>query len=226
MSVLVVAAHPDDEILGCGGTISKLSKEGYQVNILFISDGESSRKIKTDEIKKRIKKRYSDAKKANKIIGSNELFFLSFPDNQLDTIPRLKIIKKIEDIIIKTKPHTVFTHSNSDVNIDHRIVHESVLVACRPKPASIIKKLLFYEIPSSTEWSTPNSFMTFTPNYFYDISNTIKTKLKAFEAYENEIEKYPHPRSIKAIKALSEWRGASAGLLAAEAFSIGRIIKK
>jgi len=226
MSILIIASHPDDEILGCGGTMSKFSNEGHEVNVIFVADGETSRPLKKNIKKKKIQKRYLNAKIANKIVGTNKLFFFSFPDNQLDTVSRLKITKRIEEVVVKMRPSIVFTHSNSDVNIDHRIVHECVLAACRPKPNFSVNKLFFFEVPSSTEWNTCNSFSTFTPNYFFDISKTIKNKLKALEAYDDEMMDFPHPRSLKAVKSLSEWRGASAGLNSAEAFVTGRIIKK
>ena len=219
---LVVAAHPDDEVLGCGGMIAKLSKKNVKVNILIISDGISSRKISKSEFVKEIKNRRAACKKACKILGAQMPIFYDLPDNQLDSVPLLKIIKIVDNVILKHKPETVLTHSNDDLNIDHQIVNKAVVTACRPQKNSSVKTLLFFEIPSSTEWQINRKKDFFAPNWYEDISKTIKFKLKALKAYQVELRKWPHPRSIRGIKALAEWRGATAGYKAAEAFVLGR----
>ena len=219
---LVVVAHPDDEVLGCGGMIAKLSKKNVKVNILIISDGISSRKISKSELVKEIKNRRAACKKACKVLGAQMPIFYDLPDNQLDSVPLLKIIKIVDDAILKYKPETVLTHYNDDLNIDHRIVNKAVVTACRPQKNSSVKTLLFFEIPSSTEWQINRKKFFFTPNWYEDISKTIKFKLKALKVYQSELRKWPHPRSIKGIRALAEWRGATAGYKAAEAFVLGR----
>ena len=148
--ILIVAAHPDDEVLGCGGLIAKLSKKKVKVNILIISDGISSRKISKSEFVKEIKNRRAACKKACKILGAQMPIFYDLPDNQLDSVPLLKIIKIVDNVILKHKPETVLTHSNDDLNIDHQIVNKAVVTACRPQKNSSVKTLLFFEIPSST----------------------------------------------------------------------------
>ena len=220
-TVVVFAAHPDDDILGCGGTIAKLTQEGSKVHIVFLADGESSRNDITD-INSLIQQRKQNAKKALKILGCDSIEFLGFPDNRLDSLDLLDVVKKIEGFIDAYKPYTIFTHYAHDLNIDHQITHNAVVTACRPQPGHCVKELLFFEVPSSTEWNLSKAFM---PNYFVDISSTLSLKIDALNAYKNEMKSFPHPRSIKAIESLSYYRGASSGCKAAEAFIIGRKIK-
>jgi LmbE family N-acetylglucosaminyl deacetylase len=132
------------------------------------------------------------------------------------------VVKKIEAAIEHHRPKSVFTHHGGDVNIDHRIVHDAVVAACRPVPQHPVRQLLFFEVPSSTEWRPPGSAPAFCPNVFVDISRTLAIKLKALEAYKTELRIFPHPRSLRAVTALAHWRGASAGVMAAEAFILGR----
>lgn len=220
--VLVIAAHPDDDILGCGGTIAKLTQDGSKVHIVFLADGESSRDDITD-INSLIQQRKQNAKKALKILGCDSIEFLDFPDNRLDSLDLLDIVKKIEGFIDAYKPCAIFTHYAHDLNIDHQITHNAVVTACRPQPGYCVKELLFFEVPSSTEWNLSKAFM---PNYFVDISSTLSLKVDALNAYKNEMKLFPHPRSIKAIESLACYRGASSGCEAAEAFIIGRKIKQ
>ncbi len=221
-SVLIVAAHPDDEVLGCGGTIAKLSSLGLNINILFLSNGEDSRIASKLEIKKRILKRKNAAKLASKILGSKSPNFADLSDNQLDKYPLIKIIKIIEKNIKKYKPSIIYTHFKNDLNIDHQIVNRAVITACRPQKNSPVKSLFFFEVPSSTEWRIDSKKKIFNPNWFEDISKTKNKKLLALNAYKSELRKWPHPRSIKGVSALFTWRGASVGVDAAEAFMLGR----
>jgi len=225
-SVLVVAAHPDDEVLGCGGTIYKLTKKGTIVNIIFLSNGVDSRTIKNKKlIKKKIDTRKLNAKKAAKILGANSPIFLDLPDNQLDKFPLLILVKKIEFFIKKLSPKTVYTHWGGDLNIDHQYAHNSVITACRPLKKCSVKNIFFFEIPSSTEWQIPHKKkFFFSPNWFEDISATENKKLRALKVYSSELKKWPHSRSLKGVKILAAWRGASAGVKSAEAFVLGRKI--
>lgn len=224
-TILVVAAHPDDEVLGCGGTIARFTKGGHTVHILIMADGESSR-INTGGFidPNLLATRNESASRACNILGCSSVTVLSLPDNRLDSLDRLNIIKKIEVFIYKYQPKTVFTHHSGDVNIDHRVLHDAVITACRPQPGNPVKELLFFEIPSSTEWRPPGSSEVFNPNVFVDISTTLKDKLNALGAYEKELRAFPHPRSIKGVEALAQWRGVTAGVNAAEAFVLGRKI--
>jgi LmbE family N-acetylglucosaminyl deacetylase len=144
------------------------------------------------------------------------------PDNRMDGLDLLDVVKLIETTISRLQPCTVLTHHVGDVNIDHRIVHEAVLAACRPQPSHPVRELLFFEVPSSTEWRPPGSGQPFQPNLFIDISKTLAVKLKALETYANELREFPHPRSMRAVEALARWRGATIGVEAAEAFILGR----
>lgn len=223
--VLVVAAHPDDEVLGCGGTIAKYALEGRPVHVLLLADGESSRESSKDlGFGELIKARNSSAEKAAELLGVSSLRICGFPDNRLDSVDILDLVKVIEQSIRDILPGTVFAHHYGDVNVDHRRVHEGVLAACRPQPGHCVKELFFFEIPSSTEWRTPNSATAFVPNYFVNIEKFIDSKKEALMAYATEMRGFPHPRSIKAVEALAQWRGATVGTLAAEAFMVGRII--
>ena len=220
-TVVIFAAHPDDDILGCGGTIAKLTQEGLKVHVVFLADGESSRDEIAD-IDNLILQRKQNAKNALKILGCDSIEFINFPDNRLDSLDLLDVVKRIEGFIDVYKPYTVITHYKHDLNIDHQITHNAVVTACRPQPGYCVKELLFFEVPSSTEWNLSNAFM---PNYYVDISSTLSLKIEALNEYKNEMKSFPHPRSIKAIESLSYYRGASSGCGAAEAFIIGRKIK-
>ena len=223
-SVFVFAAHPDDEVIGCGGTIAKLTQLGFKVYVTFFSDGESSRSKKKN-IKKLILQRKKAAIKSSKILGIKEIFFHKFPDNQLDKIPILEIIKLIENYIKKYKPEMIFTHFNDDLNIDHQIISKATITACRPQNKNPVKKLFFFEVPSSTEWQIKNKKnKIFNPNWFEDISKTKEKKIKALKVYKSELRTWPHPRSIKGITSLMQWRGSTSGFEAAEAFMLGRSI--
>ena len=225
-SVLIIAAHPDDEILGCGGTIARHSKLGDNVAVLIMADGVSSRSGETTQsFTKDLEDRQQCAKRANSILGVNDLRLLSYPDNRMDSIALLDVVRDIERELNQRNPSIVYTHHAGDVNIDHSIIHDAVLVACRPQPSSPVRSLLFFEIPSSTEWRPPASKPPFAPNWFIDISETLNLKLEALAAYAAELREFPHARSLSAVGHLARWRGASVGLRAAEAFELGRFIQ-
>ena len=218
--ILVVAAHPDDEVLGCGGTMARHASNGDKVHVLFMSAGVGSREnVKNDEINER----RICAKQASKILGSQSPQFLNFPDNRMDSISLLDVVKSIELVIQEIGPDVVYTHHIGDLNIDHQITHKAVLTACRPQPESSVKEIYSFEVLSSTEWSTNNPFI---PNYFVDISDTLELKVSAIKAYNSELRTFPHARSIESIKALAKYRGASMGIRAAEAFKVERLISE
>lgn len=233
MKVLVIVAHPDDEVLGMGGTIKKLTKNGDDVKIVILATGIASRrsvdyqnstryemnKKLTMEIEKQIKKLQNDARSAGKILGVNNIELLDFPDNEMDTVSQLKIIKKIEGVIQDFKPKKVYTHTKDDVNVDHRSIYNAVLVATRPKLKNTVEEVISFEVPSSTEWYFPS---TFSPNIFVDISKELLFKKKALQAYKNEIKTFPHPRSVQAIDVIARKWGTVSGFKAAEAFYLIR----
>ncbi|GFZ77946.1 PIG-L domain-containing protein [Compostibacillus humi] len=226
--VLVIAAHPDDEVLGCGGTMAKHAKNNDQVYTAILAEGITSRD------KKRDRKRYINeirdlalaAQKANDILGAASLQMFDFPDNRMDSYDRLDVVKAVEELISKLKPDIVYTHHAGDVNIDHRRIHEAVVTACRPIPGKhLVKRILFFETASSTEWMTPGSAPGFVPNWYVDITDTLQQKLDALHEYEYEMRDWPHARSIKALEYQARWRGANIGAEAAEAFILGRNIE-
>ena len=220
--VLVVVAHTDDESFGCGGFIKKLSKLNYNIKAVSFTDGISSR-VKNE---KKILDRISSANKAAKILGFKWIKNFYYPDNSLDAIPLIKIIKIIEEIKKKFNPEILITHNFTDLNIDHRIISEACLTAFRPEPNSKLKKFITFEVPSSTDFRIIKKINNFVPNYFVDIKNTINFKLNAIKAYKSELKKYPHSRSIKGIKNLIKFRGNQVGLEHAEAFELIRYVDK
>mgnify|MGYP006088411281 CR=1 FL=1 len=217
--ILIVAAHPDDETLGCGGTIAKHLMNGDSVNVVFLSDGVTSRhNVNTKDIELRKKA----SKSAVKILGINETpIFFGFPDNRMDSIDLLDIVQKLEVTINSIKPEVIYTHFSGDLNVDHQITHRALMTACRPLPGSSVKEIYSFEILSSTEWSILESF---TPNYFIDISQTLEQKKYAIQAYNSELKNFPHPRSTEAIDALAKYRGSNIGVFAAEGFRVERLI--
>lgn len=221
-SILILAAHPDDEVLGCGGTIAKFADEGVIVHVAFLADGVFSRAGEQTAQQLELVSRRVAAQKACEILGVKSVSFGDFPDNRMDTISLLDITQAAEILIAKHQPEMVFTHHAGDVNIDHRRLHEAVVTACRPQYGHPVKTLLCFEVPSSTEWQLPGSAPAFTPNWFVDISATLVRKLAALEAYADELRAWPHPRSRQGVEHLAHWRGATVGVDAAEAFILGR----
>ena len=223
-SVLVVAAHPDDEVLGCGGTIARHADAGDQVQVLIVAEGATSRQ------EQRNRNQASDelsalahaAQKVGTILGAKEVELLNLPDNRLDSLDRLDLIKRIEECIAHHQPQVVYVHHAGDVNIDHRRLHEAVVTACRPTPGQLVRRLLSFEVASSTEWQPPGSAPPFQPNWFVDISSQWPRKREALEAYASEMRPWPHARSIEALEHLARWRGAQVGVEAAEAFCLLR----
>lgn len=217
--VLVVCAHPDDESLGLGGTISLHTKNTDQVFVLVFATGQLGR----DDSKKGVTERRNQGKKACSILGVKTVEFLDYEDQVLDRIPLSELTVKIEKVINKFRPTVVYTHFWGDANQDHRRVYEATLIATRPVSASTVKKLICFEIPASTEWSYADN--KFSPNLFVDISKTYEKKLKAIKQYKNEISKYPHPRSEQAVTNRSKYWGNSIKSNHAEAFVIVREIR-
>jgi len=167
-------------------------------------------------------RRAEAARKASDILGVKNIIQLDFPDNRLDSLPLLDVVQSIEPVIADLRPSVILTHFAEDLNVDHRVCHQAVLTACRPQPGHPVRTILGFEVPSSTEWAF--SAPTFTPNCFIDISAQLDKKLKALDAYHEEMRPAPHPRSASSIEALARWRGATAGCSAAEAFSVVRMI--
>lgn len=216
-NILVVAAHPDDEILGCGGSLLKL-KNKYNIYGIFMTNGVGAR---DNSNQKKIIERKKNCEKLFKYFKFKKPVFLDYPDNKLDTIPLLELIKSLEKRINIINPSIIFTHSSRCLNIDHRKTFDAVITACRPIKKSNLKKILSFEVPSSSEWIFKKD-KSFQPNYFIDITKQINDKIKCLKFYKKELRKYPHSRSIKAIKSLSEYRGTFIGVKNAEAFYLVR----
>jgi N-acetylglucosamine malate deacetylase 1 len=222
--VAVIVAHADDEVLGCGGTIRRHAVAGDDVWTVILADGETSRDPQAASAA--VAQREAAAGEAAKVLGVQHLNFHRLPDNQLDVTPFLEIVKVVEQYIKEISPDTVYTHHAGDLNIDHRRVHEAVVTACRPQFAHPVRRLLFFETVSSTEWQIPSGGLPFHPNWFVDISATFETKIEALKAYHGEMRPWPHPRSYAAVEHLARWRGATIGCAAAEAFVLGREIRR
>lgn len=222
--VLVVAAHPDDEVLGCGGTIARHADAGDHVQVLIVAEGATSRQSQRDraQCNDQLSLLGKAAQMAGSILGAEGVELLDFPDNRLDSLDRLDLIKQIEDRIDRYQPQFVYLHHVGDVNIDHRRLHEAVVTACRPTPGHCVKRLLSFEVPSSTEWQPPGSAPLFSPNWFVDISEQWQRKCDALKVYASEMRPWPHARSLKALEHLARWRGSQVGVEAAEAFSLLR----
>ena len=221
-TVLVIAAHPDDEVLGCGGTIARHASEGDIVHILIMTTGEASR---SDFSEERVAARTDSARAAADILGATPPRIMDFPDNRMDTVALLDIIKAVEEVISEIRPRVVYTHHGGDLNVDHRITHQAVVTACRPQPECVVKEIYTFETPSSTEWSSKGCGPDFTPALFTDISSFLEKKKQALDCYPSEIRDFPHARSHEAIEALARRRGCTVGLEAAEAFGVVRQIR-
>ena len=223
--ILVVAAHPDDEILGCGGTISRLIAEGNEISVLILGEGVTARdKHRSIENRKQdlnvLKKQ---SQKANSILSVNKVYFMNFPDNRFDSLPLIEIIKKIEEIKQIIKPEIIFTHYEKDLNIDHQITYKATITATRPIRNETVKEIYSFEILSSTEWSYP---LLFSPNIFFEITlKDIENKTNAMKIYKNELNEWPHPRSVEAIKMNAKQWGFKSGFNYAEAFILVRSMK-
>jgi N-acetylglucosamine malate deacetylase 1 len=227
MTILVVAAHPDDEVLGCGASIAKWSDAGEEVHVLIMAEGGTSRDAKRDTASNREELALLEkaVHQAGEILGTASVKLLGFPDNRMDSLDRLDVVKAVEVETERLKPETVVTHHCGDVNIDHRVIHEAVVTVCRPQPGHSVRRLLAFEVPSSTEWQPPSSNIAFQPNWFEDVSETIDRKLDAMSVYQSEMREWPHARSLKSIEHLARWRGGSIGREAAEAFVLMRELR-
>jgi len=215
--ILIVAAHPDDEILGCGASVAKLVQEGYEAYTLILSHGKDSRDDTSDfdAFEKEIFA-------ANTTIGVTKVFMESFPDNRFDSVDLLDIVKSISKLTELLKPDIIFTHYENDLNIDHTITYRAVLTATRPMQDESVKEIYSFEILSSTEWNYP---LSFSPDTFFDISNTLDLKLNAMKEYSSELREFPHPRSLKGIELNAAYQGMRVGTTYVEAFKSVRVLR-
>lgn len=225
--VLVVAAHPDDELLGCGATLLKLQKSNVQIFLVYISEGVSARFEKgvsnlklNDSIENRENMAKEYARKRNFTI----LDFFRYPNLRIDGTSFLDSVKQIQSVIEKINPDVVLTHFSGDLNRDHRFCFEVTFNAIRPFSQKTVKSLLSFEIPSSTEWNAPTEFPKYFPNYFVNVEDEIKDKIEDLDCYSYEMRNFPHPRSKEIVLAWSQIRGSQAGFRNAESFIVVRSI--
>lgn len=225
-TALVVAAHPDDEVLGCGGTVAKMADQGWVVHIRILAEGATSRLPTRDRNAKaaELEQLRLSAQRAAAALGAHSVTLDTFADNRMDGVELLDVVKRVEAAIGEVSPQRILTHHRGDLNVDHRVVHDAVITAARPAPGGVARELLFFEVPSSTEWRPAASLPGFAPNLFVDIADTLERKTQALRAYASELRPFPHPRSLEAIEHLARWRGATVGCHAAEAFEVGRIL--
>lgn len=220
--ILAVVAHPDDEILGLGGTLIRHAENGDEVYCLILGEGAMSR---GGADKSALKKLRAQAKAAGAVIGFKEIFFADFPDNAFDTVSLLSIAKEVEKNLEKILPDIIYTHHGNDLNVDHRLVFQAVMTVSRPCNENCPAEVYTFETPSSTEWQVKNKEQ-FCPNVYVDIRDSIDKKVEALEKYVSEIRDYPHPRSREGIKILAQYRGLESNLRYAEAFCMVRRIEK
>jgi LmbE family N-acetylglucosaminyl deacetylase len=226
MNVLVIAAHPDDEVLGCGGTIARLAAEGANVSILILANGLTSR-VDFDPVKDaaQLEIHHTRARRAGVLLGAREVIFGGFPDQRMDTVPLLDITQSIEREIERVRPDTVFTQHGGDLNMDHVITFRATLTATRPIANCPVKRVYAYEVGSSSEWSFQQFEPHFRPQVFFDIAGQLETKVAAMKVYESETRAFPHPRSPEAIRAAALRWGSVVGAAAAEAFCCVRDLR-
>ncbi len=216
-NVLIIAAHPDDEVLGVGGTIPILKKKGYKIITLIVTDGSTTQYKDKPEI---LKEKKREAELANKLLGVDELIQWEFPDMRLDTVEHNVLNNAIEKLLIDKEIHTVFVQNEHDINLDHQLVYKSLIVAARPHPMQTVKKIYSYFVNSSSEWGSRIHGGGFNPNVYIDIIETIDLKIKAMEKYNSELRDYPHPRSIEGIRVRAQVHGLEVGLKYAEPFKL------
>jgi len=226
MRVLVVAAHPDDEVLGCGATMARLAREGHEVSIAIMGEGITSRHAQPQQADaEQLSRLHGQAHAAASKLKARDVVLCKLPDNRLDTVALLDVVKLVEDLVQRLKPEIVYTHHPGDLNVDHGVVHRAVLTATRPMVEQPVREIYAFEVPSSTEWAFHQVEPSFRPNVFVDVSGTLEAKIDAMACYESESRKFPHPRSPEALRAIAARWGTVVGCQAAEAFELVRSVR-
>jgi LmbE family N-acetylglucosaminyl deacetylase len=219
MNVVVFAAHPDDEILGGGGTLALHARAGADVHAVVVADGATSRY--DDGMAEVLHK---SGRRAAEEIGFASIHFMNLPDQRLDTLPLVDVTQQFEGILEEIDPTILYTHFPGDVNADHGVIARAAWTACRPYRLPSLHRFVVFETPSSTEWAGPGSGASFEPNLYVDITETLDAKLAAIECYESELRDYPHPRSTRALRERAAYWGSTVGLTFAEPFRVLREI--
>lgn len=225
MSVLCIVAHPDDEVLGVGGTLARHAADGDDVHICILSDGVTSRYDETDAADAEIKQRRQRAKQAAKTLGATVSLY-GFPDNSFDTVPLLDIVQAIESEVADYSPDVVYTHHHGDLNVDHELACRATITATRPLADSGVDRVLAFETLSASEWSVPSPDNAFQPTSFVDMSDHLEAKIEALSVYKKELREPPHPRTVGTVRQNAEVWGAKVGVPAAEPFEVLREIRR
>lgn len=224
--VLVIAAHPDDEALGCGGTMARLASQGTEVHIVILANGLTSRPdFDGSQSEYALSIHHQRAERAGRLLGAASVKVLGFPDQKMDTLPLLEVTQALEREIERVLPDTIFTQHGGDLNMDHVITYRATLTATRPMAGRSVRRLYAYEVASSTEWSFQRFEPRFHPSVFFDIAGTLEAKIAAMQVYESETRAFPHPRSPEALRAAARRWGSVVGVEAAEAFELVREIR-
>ncbi len=224
--VLIIAAHPDDEILGAGGTIAKYAMSGARISLLIVTDGSTSQYRNDSQLEQILQTKKEETRCAADVVGISDIFYGGLPDMGLDATKHVAVNEVIEKVVADFKPNIVFTHFYGDVNMDHQCVYRSTMVACRPTSEQTVRELYSYYVPSSTDWSPQHAATVFMPTVFVDIAGQCaEKKYEAMSCYQTELRDYPHPRSVEALRAMDQANGAHVGLFSAECFVLHRAIK-
>ncbi len=220
MRVLVIAAHPDDELLGLGGAVARHVQSGDIVRLAVMCEGISMRYHP-----ERHAEVVAQSQKAAGILGVSDLAHRGLPDQKLDTLPLSDIVSGIEELVQEMRPEVVYTHFGGDINRDHQVLAEATLVATRPYAAPFVREILMFETPSSTEWGSPTLLPSFQPNLFVDVAATLEKKIEAFLSYTAEVRAWPHPRSGRALRERAHHWGSLVNIEAAEPFMVVRALR-
>ncbi len=227
MNILVVAAHPDDEILGVGGTIARHTASGVKVCSLIVGEGLTSRfALREDAGAEILERLHGKTMKAAAALGIGEVWVENFADNRFDSVDLLDIVKAVEKRINQLQPTVIYTHHGGDLNVDHQRTYQAVLTATRPMQGQPVKEIYTFETVSSTEWNFTYGDQQFSPNVFIRLTDRqFERKLAAMKEYETELCEYPHPRSLEMLKAVAlRWGGVTGGRYV-EAFETVRVIR-
>ena len=221
MKVLVIAPHPDDEVIGVGGTIAKRAMEGHEVYVCVVT--KAFPPLFKDE--KMVEQARNECREADKSLGVVETSFLNYPAVNLESVPRYELNGGILQTVRRIKPDEVYIPHRGDMQLDHKMVVDAAMVALRPKYEHVVKRIYAYETLSETGWDIPNTTNEFIPTVYEDITDFIQAKLSAMAVFNSQLGDFPNARSLEAIEALAKYRGATVNVKAAEAFSLIREIK-
>ena len=220
-SALIVVAHPDDEVIGMGGTLAKLASEGVKVTVAFLSSGVGSR---NHEGEREAATRKQAAVRCCETLGAVAGHFGSYPTLQFDSVPSLNLAKTVSELVARYTPDLVFTHHGGDLNVDHRLTTQAVMVACRPQPSSQVTGLYSFAVLSSSGWGHESLFPTFQPDTYINVEDHVETALAAYQHYQAEVREEPHARSVTSLRLRMQQNGRQVGLYAADAFQTLRVV--